>query len=518
MAVAAMVIGCAPAAFAQDAKDAPVSGERVSVATAASQAADVDRSVVLIPVKDLAAAQEESRRTHSLTTSADAGKPVLLSPAPELPAVGLATAERQNRQTAAKHAQQAADAGKAEKNANDGKTADGGQAAGALAAPAPIGDQPDPTLLDECLSKDDADSGFGRVHNRFTYCNERQGAVEFYWVVNGRRIWRGTNTFTYQIFAQGDNTSRRIRMFSRVVEDSVRYNWLLNWDQWFTGRDVRLNLMANCPDDFALCHAAPSSVSLPFVVWDNNDDWYNWDVYGHDSAGVGRDLITLSRFRMEFWGEGAGAVVQRGVSPSRWMRCDSASYFSQGTTVYPKACVFNEVTPRLNYVLASDYRSVAQHIYDAQYFPNTTYPLLVPPGVPQPRDKTIPGRYDPDNANAPGLHRITELLHPGEYKANGDHKDGACYKTGPEAALYVDTGLPVRPDTPAEQCDEYPFASTLEGAANPNWDFSVRAVPQRDNSIAGGLLGSYYNDDRILAWDPALPDTLANDRFYVHIE
>ncbi|MEU1475806.1 NucA/NucB deoxyribonuclease domain-containing protein [Streptomyces sp. NPDC005760] len=499
LAVTAMVITSAPAAFAQEAPDG---GSRAPTATAASPAGNVDRSVVLIPVDDLAAAQEESRRTHSLTTGADAGKPVLLSPAPEPEQLDLAAAEKQNRRTAVEQ----------------GQTSDGGRTAETLAAPAPIGDQPDPTLLAECLAKDDADSDFGRVHNRFTYCNEREGVVDFYWVVNGRRIWRGTNTFTYQIFAQGDNTSRRIRIFSRVVEDSVRYNWLLRWDQLFTGRDVRLNLMANCPDDFTLCHAAPSSVSLPFVVWDNNDDWYNWDVYGHDSAGVGRDLITLNRFRMEFWGEGAGATVQRGWSSSRWMRCDSGSYFSQGTTVYPEACVFNEVTPRLNYALASDYRSVAQHIYDAQYFPNSTYPLLVPPGVPQPRDKVIPGRYDPGNAAAPGLHRITETLHPGEYKANGDHKDGACYKTGPEAALYADTGLPTRPDTPAEQCDEYPFASTLEGAANPDWDFSVKAVPQRDNSIAGGLLGSYYNDDRILAWDPTLPDTLANDRFYVHIE
>ncbi|MCL7379772.1 NucA/NucB deoxyribonuclease domain-containing protein [Streptomyces sp. 35G-GA-8] len=49
------------------------------------------------------------------------------------------------------------------------------------------------------------------------------------------------------------------------------------------------------------------------------------------------------------------------------------------------------------------------------------------------------------------------------------------------------------------QCDEYPFVSTLEGAAGKDWDFSVRAVPQADNSSADGTLVAYYNTDRVLA-------------------
>ena len=201
------------------------------------------------------------------------------------------------------------------------------------------------------------------------------------------------------------------------------------------------------------------------------------------------------------------------------LRCDSADYFQQGSATYPKACVFSEVIPHLTYTLDSDIRSVAFHIFTAQHHPNLTYPLLVPFGVPMPRDKRIPGQYIAGDPDAPGLHRITPTLHPGEYKANGEHKDGACYKRGPHRDEYFDTGLPVPPRTPDEQCDEYPFASTLEGAAHPYWDFSVKAVPQPDNSIAGARLANYYVDDRILAWDPGLdrPDE-TNDRFYVEIK
>jgi hypothetical protein len=104
-------------------------------------------------------------------------------------------------------------------------------------------------------------------------------------------------------------------------------------------------------------------------------------------------------------------------------------------------------------------------------------------------------------------------------RANEEHKNGACYKEGPFAAVYLDTGLPTRPNTPAEQCDEYPFGSTLEGANHPDWDFSVLAVPQRDNSVAGGLLRSWYTDDRILARDASLPTPdITNDEFSVNIE
>ncbi|KAI6855032.1 hypothetical protein KC343_g2731 [Hortaea werneckii] len=44
---------------------------------------------------------------------------------------------------------------------------------------------------------------------------------------------------------------------------------------------------------------------------------------------------------------------------------------------------------------------------------------------------------------------------------------------------------------PTEQCDEYPFASTLD--ADDYYQVS-RCVPQRQNSIQGGLIGAYVRD------------------------
>lgn len=50
------------------------------------------------------------------------------------------------------------------------------------------------------------------------------------------------------------------------------------------------------------------------------------------------------------------------------------------------------------------------------------------------------------------------------------------------------------------QCDEYPFASTYEGAAIGN--FSVRYIPASANQAHGHYLASFYAYERILHMVP----------------
>jgi hypothetical protein len=386
---------------------------------------------------------------------------------------------------------------------------------------APIGEQPNGGLVDECFNAGGADRGIGRVHNRFTYCL-RVPLVAEYWEVDDKGVpvkKAGTTKANLEVFAQGDDTERRQRVFARFQKGSVDFDWG-PIDNLFTAPNVPESLIGQCVQNIQVCHATRGAATLPWVVWDNNTDWFYWDVFNHEDFSQGRDKISYHQWFVEtFTNDGKFRTVVPGRTARRMARCDSATYFTRGTQTFPKACIFSEVIPHLQYELGSDHGSVAFHIFTAQFHPNLTYPLLVPPGVPAPRDKRIPGKFVADDANAPGLHRITTELHPGQVRANGEHKDGACFKTGPFRDEYLDTGLPVPPNTPVEQCDEYPFASTLEGAAHPFWDFSVKAVPQRDNSVAGGLLGAYYINDRVLAWDADLPrPDETNDRFYVHIK
>jgi hypothetical protein len=57
-----------------------------------------------------------------------------------------------------------------------------------------------------------------------------------------------------------------------------------------------------------------------------------------------------------------------------------------------------------------------------------------------------------------------------------------------------------RPDD-SYQCDEFPFASTKEGAGKGDGNFSVRYVPGTENEQAGRELGNWYGTDRILHGD-----------------
>ncbi|MFE9700521.1 NucA/NucB deoxyribonuclease domain-containing protein [Streptomyces sp. NPDC006270] len=384
---------------------------------------------------------------------------------------------------------------------------------------APIEDRPNSALLEECFQGANTEAGIGRVHNRYTYCRRVNVEAE-YWSIDSKGLpieKEGDTTAKLELFAQGDDKDRRARIFAQIQKDSVDYDWG-PIDNIFVAPNVPLSLLAQCVQGTDVCHATRGSYTLPWVVWDNNPEWAYWDVYNHEEKTEGRDKIAFNQWTVELFTDNAEyKTFQRGRTPPRLLRCDSATYFNFGTARYPKACVFSEVTPYLTYTLGSDHHAVAEHIDTAQNRPNATYPLLAPPGVPWPRNKEIPGKYVPGNPDAPGLHRITQRLHPTDYKSNSDHKDGACYKRGPERNTYLDTGLPTRPPQ-GEQCDEYPFASTLEGAGNPHHDFSVKSIPARDNRVAGGMLRRYYVDDRILAWDATLPRPhTTNDRFYVRI-
>lgn len=106
---------------------------------------------------------------------------------------------------------------------------------------------------------------------------------------------------------------------------------------------------------------------------------------------------------------------------------------------------------------------------------------------------------------------------------DSDRRAGRCSGIGGASCPqdeYSTTGLPLplRPEPGVEDCDEYPFRSTLEGAASQAWDFSVYPVNLSQNRSAGNTLMNYVRNYRILAWDDTLPDPAnSNDRYYVQI-
>ncbi|MGC9667642.1 NucA/NucB deoxyribonuclease domain-containing protein [Planosporangium sp. 12N6] len=193
--------------------------------------------------------------------------------------------------------------------------------------------------------------------------------------------------------------------------------------------------------------------------------WTSYWVTSNEDVGTITDKVLFHPFVFKATYQDSGTAL----SSDHFIRCDSADYFAGR----PKAYVMWDVVPHLQYRInntdstPTDVHAVAEHIKFAFEHPNDTYPRI--PG----RDKRIPGRYV-GNLDNNYLERVS--YNSPDRLANSAEKDRACQRTAP----CQDTGLP-QPPGPGEQCDEFPFASTKQGAASPDWDFSVRAVPTGNN-------------------------------------
>jgi hypothetical protein len=346
--------------------------------------------------------------------------------------------------------------------------------------------EPDAAFVKECDEMDPMEVGY--VKSRFQWC---QNSVARDYVYQQPTRW-GTMQMNLQYVGYGrDDGTRSAVIFirpSRVAFFGPLYTPL-----------TRVAVGIDCDGGAPGCES-DRSVSMSMAEWQKaalTESWLRFEVSTNAAAVVAHDnpdAVGFYRFslwfkdfegRKHFQGEDLGPI---GTRLQYRLRCDSADYFGEARTA---ACIFNDVFPHLQYFLTDEngqdtkYRKVAEHIRFAQDNPNSTFP-------PKAEGKLIPGKYTGDPKD-PHLERIPTKgtkYDDGRHGQNSRAKDAACPLMDPPEADIVNP-----------QCDEYPFASTAQGAAFG--DFSVRWVPGEDNGSAGGILPHYYQDDRILydEWD-----------------
>jgi hypothetical protein len=366
--------------------------------------------------------------------------------------------------------------------------------------------------VNECVNAPGAKTSTGRVHNRFLYCRQARFGVE-YWKLDDKGVpveLAGITTVLTTQIAYGSKQSRSVRIFLRVEPGSADYDKWGLIDRLTKAPYQHLIINVECLAGLDLpdprCERGGDYVMKTISEWDDGAGWQHWDITSKKPTVQEGGVDFEWRHQWQFRYEGAALddfqTVIPGHSVLRTLRCDSATYFRyQG-----EACVFDDVIPHLTYSTSdTGVSEVAAHIRNAQDTPNDTYPLVSPP-----RDKIIPGKFDPDDGLKPALHRLPNF--DPRYQENQDHKDAACYLDGPADLndYYRQLGLPAAGKTPVagQDCDEYPFRITVEGAANPQWDFSVQGVNNSQNRRAGSRLGTYLRQDRILYY---------NDGFFVDI-
>ncbi|WP_432068663.1 NucA/NucB deoxyribonuclease domain-containing protein [Streptomyces sp. C10-9-1] len=177
--------------------------------------------------------------------------------------------------------------------------------------------------------------------------------------------------------------------------------------------------------------------------------------------------------------------VSVGFLAGRW---DAASYLfnkTGGGNPKKKGGAALPVVPTLPYSskAGAAERAVAQHLKDAH-----TNPVATKPANPR---KAVPG-FDLKRT----LHRLQHDA--SRAKANRRAAIATCVKYwGPNYATSV-PGV-------QRECDEYPFASTYEGAAQHKYDqtkpadnFSARPLPKADNGAGGTILKVFMDRNRIL--------------------
>ncbi|MFP8903927.1 NucA/NucB deoxyribonuclease domain-containing protein [Streptomyces atacamensis] len=187
------------------------------------------------------------------------------------------------------------------------------------------------------------------------------------------------------------------------------------------------------------------------------------------TGSTGTDQISWYDFHSTLTLVGANSVEMGGNG----FRCDSATY------VYNKGCVFDLVI-ELWYDLSvsnPDVDETAYHIYEAQYWPDRT--------VPSWEGKTVPGSIDSSEP-------LTRVYHDKSLR-DANHRKAVSTCRQYFGDDYAQRGL---------DCDEYPFQSTLQGAAAGDNRYSARALTSSDNQNAGNLLGQWYGSQRILDGDP----------------
>ncbi|WP_162834168.1 NucA/NucB deoxyribonuclease domain-containing protein [Amycolatopsis circi] len=332
-----------------------------------------------------------------------------------------------------------------------------------------------PFLLALCKIDPRAENPRGHVFHREFWC--QRWTQETTAAVDGKPVG-GAKLKYIAVALADDRSNRRVDIMLQPTEA----------DSWGVVKDLPSSTMGIGPEcDGHSCTVFPTGwVERTVPNWQldaRQGAWYGWQISDDENKGSFPDKVLY-----HLWHFFGGARVPT-YPPSdakgedSLLRCDSAQYFRNE----PRGCINADVISYITYQLGLPPEigspEVAAHIRDALDRPDTTFP-------PRPHHKNIPGKYIPGSQSG-GLHRISEV----ESQANREVVAQNCkLLPGPGSD---------------RDCDEYAFAITLEGAANPNFDFSVRYVNKNQNRRAGSYLRWFLSNDRILYKD--------EDRFFTNI-
>lgn len=347
----------------------------------------------------------------------------------------------------------------------------------------------EPITVDQCLAQGSAFTGNGFAAGRFDSCQAHQ-LLAFHIVCS----------FLFGCDTVGTATADLVDI--QFTDDGDRdifvSQTLGNWDVEGDMTEISLTVNTTCSAaaGTGAAGSGPCTTSFGVPTTQLIDEWAlegtseNFYTFEQpDSSGTGADLLSYANLNWHLTVTGGenGPVTADG--PDSLVRCDAAGYLIAGGA--GNGCIFPWAPVQTWEVHRSSTPESAQNIFEAQTSPATTQPpslIKVIPGTP---------------ATSP-LHRTR------------DSSLIASHRQTARAACR--TYFPGQYPTPNTDCDEYPFASTQEGAVNIDIlglairNYVVKPIDSDDNQLAGSQLGDFYAGQRIMG------SSDINDPFYVSVQ
>ncbi|MFD8694772.1 NucA/NucB deoxyribonuclease domain-containing protein [Kitasatospora purpeofusca] len=334
-----------------------------------------------------------------------------------------------------------------------------------------------PNTFQTCQARPEGNADmYGQVINRQTFC--RHGYAEV-------MAWRGDiplGTLSYRETHIATAVNGNRESLIGVKLDDFKPGGI-----WSNNSMVEITLATKSEQDASpgtptACKAigATNPFGGTLSQWKAKSE-IGWSIVSDSAFGVGDEKLVDCHWQVEhralvaspfFHGGWTGKMAR----PAQDIRFDSTNYLPQR-----EGAVFSRAIPYLEYSRTDPrVKGVAEHIYTAFTNPAATLPAKTD-GTP----KVIPGNI---SGNPPSL--ITRLYPGANPIAQQAYNDNRAVVASACATI---------PHNPGEECDEFPFASTWEGAAmNDQKNFSVRYVHGVENGNAGGDLSAWYGSSRVI--------------------
>lgn len=296
----------------------------------------------------------------------------------------------------------------------------------------------------QCLSSAAANTADGYFKNHWSWCQFIPVIMTRY--VNGRQTCE--IYFETTLIGKGYAGSRKVTFKDYI--DNVALGG--SWPRGGTNLHISMDCKGFPNPDHCDAHG-----SKTFFL-DKDFDTAHVNITINPTAvgarGTGKRSVGL--FNPRYEADNASPVgAEHGYESG--FRCDSASYIgSKG------ACIFDRIIGTFQLDRKdSKVNAAAKHIYSAQHASDSA-------------------------KRSPSV--LTRATSKDLQKRNTIVAHAACRK--------------ISKDTPkGKDCDEYPFKTTYQGAANAGKHFSVKYITSGDNREAGRRLGSWFTADRILDGD-----------------